>query len=92
MLRVGDKVEVVGMAPEEECQHEMYVLIRGNAGPLAQPEGVAVDEQTRQVIEDWQHWVAQGYELLVTLTWREGETAYRPAIHCSALRFLQLSA
>jgi hypothetical protein len=27
-LRVGDEVEVVGMAPEEECQHEMFVRIR----------------------------------------------------------------
>jgi hypothetical protein len=66
-LRVGDEVEVVGMAPDEECQHEMFVLIRWErralAVPLAQLEGVAVDEQTRQVIEDWQYWVAQGYEL-----------------------------
>jgi hypothetical protein len=65
-LRVGDEVEVVGMAPEEECQHEMFVLIRWErrslAVPLAQLEGAAVDEQTRQVIEDWQYWVAQGYE------------------------------
>jgi hypothetical protein len=30
---------------------------------LAQLEGVAVDEQTRRVIGDWQYWVAQGYEL-----------------------------
>jgi hypothetical protein len=66
-LRVGDEVEVVGMAPEEECQHEMLVLIRWErrplAVPLAQLEGVTVDEQTRQVIEDWQYWVAQGYQL-----------------------------
>jgi Calcium binding len=66
-LRVGDEVDVVGMAPEEECQHEMFVLIRwerrGLAVPLAQPEGVAADDQTRQVIEDWHYWVAQGYEL-----------------------------
>jgi Calcium binding len=66
-LRVGDEVKVVGMAPEEECQHEMFVLIRWErrtlAVPLVQLEGVAVDEQTRQVIEDWQYWVAQGYEL-----------------------------
>ena len=50
-LRVGDEVEVVGMAPEEECQHEMFILIgwerRGLAVPLAQLEGVAVDGQTR---------------------------------------------
>jgi Calcium binding len=66
-LRVGDEVEVVGMAPEEECQHEMFVLIRWERRPLAVPltqlAGVAVDEQTRQVIEDWHYWVAQGYEL-----------------------------
>src|SRR5215211_9053990 len=56
-----------GWPPEEECQHEMFVLIgwerRALAVPLAQLEGVAVDNQTRQVIEDWQYWVAQGYEL-----------------------------
>src|SRR5512132_1487862 len=66
-LRVGDEVEVVGMAPDKECGHEMFVVIRwerrGLAVPLAQLEGVAVDNQTRQVIEDWQYWVAQGYEL-----------------------------
>jgi hypothetical protein len=66
-LRARDEVEVVGMAPEEECEHEMFVLIRWErralAVPLAQLEGVAVDEQTRQVIEDWHYWVAQGYEL-----------------------------
>jgi Calcium binding len=66
-LRVGDQAEVVAMAPKEECQHEMFVLIRWErralAVPLAQLEGVAVDEQTGQVIEDWQYWVAQGYEL-----------------------------
>ncbi len=66
-LRVGDEVEVVGMAPEEECEHEMFVSTRWEgrtlAVPLAQLEGVEVDEQTCQAIEDWQYWVAQGYEL-----------------------------
>ena len=65
-LRVGDKLEVVGMAPEEECQHEMFVLIRWERGtlavPLAQLEGIGVDEQTRQVMEDWQYWVVR-YDL-----------------------------
>jgi hypothetical protein len=65
-LRVGDELEVVGMAPQEECQHELFVLTRWERGtlgvPLAQLEGVAVDEQTRQVMEDWQYWVAR-YEL-----------------------------
>ena len=36
-LEVGDEVEVVGMAPEEECQHEMFVLIRWRPHELAVP-------------------------------------------------------
>ena len=36
-LRVGDEVDVVGMAPEEECQHEMFVLIPWERRTLAVP-------------------------------------------------------
>jgi len=65
-LRVGDEVEVTGMAPEEECQREVFVMIRwercGLAVPLFQLRGVATDEPTRQAIEDWHYWVKQGYE------------------------------
>ena len=56
------------MAPEEECGHEMFVKMRwerkGLAVPLAQlkPVGKA-DQETRQAIEDWHYWIAQGYEL-----------------------------
>ena len=42
-LRVGDEVDVVGMAPEEECEHEMFVLIRWEprdpGGPLGATGG-----------------------------------------------------
>ena len=65
-LEPGDEVEVVGMAPAEECDHEMFVLIqwksRQLAVPLMQLEGIQVDEETRQAIEDWQYWVNRGYE------------------------------
>jgi len=65
-LEPGDKVEVVGMAPAEECEHEMFVLIqrkkRQLAVPLMQLEGIQVDEETQQAIEDWQYWVNRGYE------------------------------
>jgi Calcium binding len=65
-LDLGDKVEVVGMAPAEECEHEMFVLIqrkkRQLAVPLMQLEGIQVDEETQQAIEDWQYWVNRGYE------------------------------
>jgi hypothetical protein len=66
-LEPGDEVEVVGIAPDEECQHEMFVLIRWRPHPLAVPlmqlDGIQVDEETRQAIEDWHYWVNQGYEL-----------------------------
>jgi hypothetical protein len=66
-LEPGDEVEVVGIAPDEECQHEMFVLIRWKphslAVPLMQLEGIHVDEETQQAIEDWHYWVNQGYEL-----------------------------
>jgi Calcium binding len=66
-LEPGDEVEVVGMASDEECMHEMFVLIRWNRRPLGVPlmqlEGIQVDEETQQAIEDWHYWVNQGYEL-----------------------------
>ena len=67
-LRVGDEVEILGMAPEEECRHELFVTTRWDhrrtlAVPLAQLAGIAVDEETHQAIEDWRYWVARGYEL-----------------------------
>ena len=50
-LEVGDEVEVVGMPPEEECEHDMFVMIQWKgdqlAVPLMQLEGVQVDEETQ---------------------------------------------
>ena len=66
-LEKGQEVEVVGIAPDEECQHEMFVLIKWKshkfAVPLIQLEGTQVDEETHQAIEDWHYWVNRGYEL-----------------------------
>ncbi len=36
-LRKGEQVDVLGMAPEEECEHEMFVLVRWNDRNLAVP-------------------------------------------------------
>jgi hypothetical protein len=36
-LRIGDEVEVVGMALDEECEHEMFVLIHWARRRLAVP-------------------------------------------------------
>ena len=56
------------MAPEEECEHEMNVVIdrkgRHLAISLAQVISVDLaDEQTKEAVADWHYWIAQGYEL-----------------------------
>jgi hypothetical protein len=66
-LRIGDEVEVGRMAPESECEHEMFVMIRyGKAGlavPLAQLKPARdADAATKEAVEDWQYWVKQGYQ------------------------------
>jgi hypothetical protein len=66
-LRVGEKVEVIGMPSEEDCEHEMFVTIRWKddslAVPLAQLRDIDADAETRQAIEDWHYWVRRGYAL-----------------------------
>ena len=65
-LRIGDEVEVIGMAPEEECEHEMFVMMRwernGLAVPLMQLELIHGNDQTREAIEDWHYWINRGYQ------------------------------
>jgi Calcium binding len=64
-LKKGETVTVVSMAPEEECEHEMFVRVRWQgrsvAVPLVQLRGRRIDSQTRQAIADWHYWVEQGY-------------------------------
>jgi len=65
-LRAGEKVVVTGMAPESECQREMFVTIewqgRTLGVPLSQLKGMGVESDTKQALEDWRYWVQQGYE------------------------------
>jgi hypothetical protein len=66
-LHVKDEVEVIGLAGEEECEHEVFVTIRwereGLAVPLSQLTPIsATDKQTKQAIADWHYWVTMGYE------------------------------
>ena len=63
-LRQGETVEVVRMAPDEVCEHDMLVQIRWQgrkmAVPLSQLEAIEADESTDEAIGDWHYWVAQG--------------------------------
>ena len=51
---------------DDQQEHDMFVLItwksRKLAVPLSQLEGIGVDEETQQAIEDWRYWVERGYE------------------------------
>ena len=66
-LLVKDEVDVIGMAPEEECEREMFVTIRwerdGLAVPLSQLTPIReTDSQTIEAVEDWHYWVNMGYK------------------------------
>ena len=66
-LHVQDEVDVIGMAPEEECEKEMFVTIRwerdGLAVPLSQLTPIhAASSQTKEAVEDWHYWVLMGYQ------------------------------
>lgn len=65
-LLVGDDVEVVALAPADECSHEMFVMIRWEHGglgvPLSQLEPSGAGSSTETAVADWRYWVSQGYE------------------------------
>jgi hypothetical protein len=63
-LQIGDEVDVIAMANEDESEHEMFVAIRWGhrasdslAVPLAQLDVVHTeDETTAEAVADWQYW------------------------------------
>ncbi len=65
-LRVGEDVDVMGMAPEAECESEMFVRVRWSdrrlAVPLSQLEPRGADATTREAVGDWHYWVVRGYQ------------------------------
>jgi hypothetical protein len=65
-LKIKEKVEVVGMPVESECERELFVTItwegRRFSVPLGQLECVGGDKKTKQAIADWHYWVNQGYQ------------------------------
>ena len=64
-LMKGEVVEVLKMAADEECEKDMFVIIRWEGRqmgvPLAQLEGVGVDDKTEEAMQDWHYWVRRGY-------------------------------
>lgn len=64
-LKVGEEVEVVGMAPEEDCEAEVFVTVKWRdrifGVPLFQLEYAGKYKKMVQAIEDWCYWVERGY-------------------------------
>jgi hypothetical protein len=65
-LRLGEEIQVEEMAPEDDCRHEMFVMIRWCGRemgvPLSQLEVIGADGRTKEAIGDWHYWVDRGYQ------------------------------
>lgn len=66
-LQLEETVKVLGMADEDDCRVEMFVMIewagRSFGIPLAQLKGIEVDPESEEAIADWHYWLARGYLL-----------------------------
>lgn len=68
-LNDGEKVEVLGLADEEACLHEICARIKypGKKGFLAVPlmqlaANDDMDDDTQEALEDWRYWMNMGYD------------------------------
>jgi hypothetical protein len=63
-LRKDEAIEVLRLATEDVCEHDMLVQIRWHgrkmAVPLSQLKAIGADESTQEAVGDWHYWVAQG--------------------------------
>jgi hypothetical protein len=66
-FRKGECIEVIRMAAEDACAHDMLVQVqwrgRKMAVPLSRLDATDSDESTKEAIGDWHYWVSQGYLL-----------------------------
>lgn len=64
------QVEVLGMAPDDECLKDMYVEVADINGKeddvysakLSEIQPIDVDTETQDAIADWLYWLARGYK------------------------------
>ena len=65
-LEVGEEVDVLEIAPGDDCLNEIFVVVSWNerklAVPLEQLEPIGGDPKTIEVVEDWLYWCLMGYE------------------------------
>ncbi|MBD2388862.1 calcium-binding protein [Cylindrospermum sp. FACHB-282] len=64
------QVEVLGMAPEDECLKDMLVEVVYPDGKdedvfsakLSEIEAIDADSESLEALADWQYWLARGYK------------------------------
>lgn len=64
-LKLDEVVEVMDMADQDDCLHEMFVIIRlinrQFAVPLVQLQPINADETTKEAVEDWHYCVEKNH-------------------------------
>ena len=59
-LKIGELAKVFKMAPEEDCEGEIFVIINWqstNLGvPLSQLQPIKTNTKIKQAVEDWRYW------------------------------------
>jgi hypothetical protein len=65
-FKIGESLSITGLAPEDDCMHEIVVLTEWHGRtlgvPLAQLRARKVNADTKEGIEDWHYWVEMGYQ------------------------------
>jgi hypothetical protein len=65
-LRLGEEVQVIGLASEDECRHDMLVRVKYSdsvlAVPLRQLRCLSRSRRTKEAMQDWHYWCFRGYE------------------------------
>lgn len=65
-FKIGEALSVTGLAPEDDCMHEIIVLTEWHGRilgvALAQLRPRKVSAETKEGIEDWHYWVAMRYQ------------------------------
>jgi Calcium binding len=64
------EVEVVGMAPDEDCLRDMFVEVVETGGSdedvfsarITEITPIDADSETQEAIDDWLYWVKRGYK------------------------------
>ena len=64
------QVEVLGMAPQDECLKDMFVEVIYPDGKdedifsakLSEIEAIDADEDSKEALADWQYWLGRGYK------------------------------